>query len=97
MNAPFLLTWLVGTLLPLGALWLVYRLALRRERCFGYNRALLLLAPLLAAALPLLPRPALPQWLNSPAVAVAASKTGAVLLPAVQVGPAAAPAAEWSA
>jgi TonB family protein len=99
MNAPFLLTWLAGTLLPLGALWLVYRLALRGERCFGYNRALLLLAPLLAAALPLLPRPALPLWLNSPAVAVAASKAGvaAVLLPVVQVGPAAAPAAGWMA
>jgi TonB family protein len=99
MNAPFLLTWLAGTLLPLGALWLVYRLALRGERCFEYNRALLLLAPLLAAALPLLPRPALPLWLNSPAVAVATSKTGvaAVLLPVVQVGPAAAPAAGWSA
>jgi TonB family protein len=99
MNAPFLLTWLAGTLLPLGALWLVYRLALRGERCFAYNRALLLLAPLLAAALPLLPRPALPLWLNSPAVAVAAGKAGvaAVLLPVVQVGPAAAPAAGWSA
>ena len=95
MSAPFLLTWLAGTLLPLGALWLVYRLALRGERCFGYNRAFLLLAPVLAAALPLLPRPAMPLWLNSPAVAVAASKTGvSVLLPAVQVGQA--PAADWS-
>jgi len=99
MSASFLLTWLAGTLLPLGALWLVYRLALRGERCFAYNRALLLLAPLLAAALPLLPRPALPLWLNSPAVAIATSKVGvaAVLLPVVQVGPAAAPAAGWSA
>ncbi|HET9503195.1 MAG TPA: TonB family protein [Hymenobacter sp.] len=99
MNAPFLLTWLAGTLLPLGTLWLVYRLALRGERCFEYNRALLLLAPLLAAALPLLPRPALPLWLNSSAVAVATSKVGvaAVLLPVVQAGPAAAPAAGWSA
>jgi TonB family protein len=98
MNAPFLLTWLAGTLLPLGALWLVYRLALRGERCFGYNRALLLLAPLLAAALPLLPRPALPLWLNSPTVAVATSKTGiaAVLLPVVQAEPVV-PAAGWSA
>jgi len=98
MNAPFLLTWLAGTLLPLGALWLVYRLALRGERCFGYNRVFLLLAPVLAASLPLLPRPALPLWLNSPVVAVATSKTGAaVLLPAVQVGPATASVAEWSA
>ena len=60
-----LLAWLGGTLPPLGALWLVYRLVLRPERCFGYNRALLLLAPLLAAGLPLLPHPALPlpAWL----------------------------------
>ena len=63
MPTSSLLAWLGGTLPPLGALWLVYRLALRRERCFGYNRALLLLAPVLAAALPLLPRPALPAWL----------------------------------
>ncbi len=97
MSAPFLLTWLAGTLLPLGALWLVYRLALRGERCFGYNRAFLLLAPVLAATLPLLPRPALPLWLNSPAVAVAASKTGvAVLLPTVAVGRVADAEADWS-
>jgi len=97
MSAPFLLTWLAGTLLPLGALWLVYRLALRGERCFGYNRVFLLLAPILAAALPLLPRPAMPLWLNSPAVAVAASKTGvSVLLPTVQLGQGPTPAAEWS-
>jgi len=96
MSAPFLLTWLAGTLLPLGALWLVYRLALRGERCFGYNRAFLLLAPVLAAGLPLLPRPAMPLWLTSPAVAVAASKTGvAVLLPTVEMGQAA-PTTEWS-
>lgn len=96
MNVPFLLTWLAGTLLPLGALWLVYRLALRGERCFEYNRALLLLAPLLAAALPLLPRPALPLWLGSPAVAAGKTGVAAVLLPVVQVGPATAPAAGWS-
>jgi Zn-dependent protease with chaperone function len=97
MSAPFLLTWLAGTLLPLGALWLVYRLALRGERCFDYNRIFLLLAPVLAVVLPLLPRPAMPLWLNSPAVAVAASKTGvSVLLPAVQLGQEPAPAAEWS-
>jgi len=96
MSAPLLLTWLAGTLLPLGALWLVYRLALRGERCFGYNRAFLLLAPVLAAILPLLPRPALPLWLNSPTVAVAASKTGvAVLLPAGQISQAPT-VAEWS-
>jgi TonB family protein len=98
MSAPLLLTWLAGTLLPLGALWLVYRLALRGEHCFGYNRTFLLVAPVLAVTLPLLPRPALPLWLNSSAVAIAASKTGvAVLLPAGQISQAPAPAAEWSA
>jgi TonB family protein len=95
MSALFLLTWLAGTLLPLGALWLLYRLVLRRERSFGYNRAFLLLAPVLAAGLPLLPRPALPLWLNS--TAVATSKTGvAVLLPIVEVGQTASVDTEWS-
>ncbi len=88
MDASFLLVWLGSTLLPLGTLWLVYRLALRRERCFGYNRALLLLAPLLAAGLPLLPLPSLPAWLvahDAPSVALPP-----VLLPAL---PAATPVA----
>lgn len=69
MSAPFLLTWLAGTLPPLGALWLVWRVALRGERCFGYNRALLLLAPVAAGLWPLLPRPALPIWLAASASA----------------------------
>jgi TonB family protein len=97
MSAPLLLTWLAGTLLPLGALWLVYRLALRGEHCFGYNRAFLLLAPVLAAGLPLLPRPAILLWLNGPAVAVAAGNTGvSVLLPTVELGKGPAAATEWS-
>ncbi len=95
MNASFLLTWLGGTLLPLGALWLVYRLALRRERCFGYNRVLLLLAPLVAAALPLLPLPALPTWLASSGVPGAALPP--VLLPTLTAAaPAAAAGPDWS-
>ncbi|MGI4741658.1 MAG: TonB family protein [Janthinobacterium lividum] len=96
MNASFLLVWLGSTLLPLGALWLVYRLALRRERCFGYNRALLLLAPLLAAGLPLLPLPALPAWLVAPGVPAVALPP--VLLPTLPVAtPAAAVgSAGWS-
>jgi TonB family protein len=95
MNASSLLTWLGGTLLPLGALWLVYRLALRRERCFGFNRALLLLAPLLAAVLPLLSLPALPTWLVSSSAPSAALPP--VLLPTLAVAaPAAAPGPDWS-
>ena len=97
MSATFFLIWLAGTLLPLGALWLVWRLALRGERCFGYNRALLLLAPVLATVLPLLPRPALPLWLSGPAMSAVAAKTGvSVLLPVMQVGAATGPAIDWS-
>ena len=44
----------MGTVL-LGAWWGCYRLALRSERSFGYNRAFLVAGPLLAVALPLLP------------------------------------------
>jgi len=95
MDASFLLPWLGGTLLPLGALWLVFRWVLRRERCFGYNRALLLLAPLLAAGLPLLPLPALPAWLVAPGAPRVALPS--VLLPALPVAtPAAASGAGWN-
>jgi TonB family protein len=68
MDTSFGVGWLAGTLLPLGAIWLLFRLGLRRERCFGYNRALLLLAPVVAVVLPLLPRPDVASWL-APAVA----------------------------
>lgn len=95
MSAPFCLAWLAGTLLPLGALWLLHRLALRGERCFGYNRAVLLLAPVVAGLWPLLPRPALPAWLSS--ATSAAGDTGALLLPVAQVVSAAGPAElAWS-
>jgi len=91
MDTSFLLGWLAGTLLPLGAIWLLFRLGLRHERCFGYNRALLLLAPVVAVALPLLPRPPVSSWL---APAVASGAVGPmVALPAVV--PAASPAAGW--
>ena len=86
MPTSSLLAWLGGTLPPLGALWLVYRLALRRERCFGYNRVLLLLAPALAAALPLLPHPALPAWLGlarGSAAGAALPPLPGLMLPAV--------------
>lgn len=81
---PPLLVWLAGTWLPLGALWLLFRLGLRPERCFGYNRALLLLAPVVAAGLPLLPRPALPLW-PWPAASQAGADGFAVLLPTLGV------------
>lgn len=91
MNTSFMLGWLASTLLPLGAIWLLFRLGLRRERCFGYNRALLLLAPVVAVGLPLLPRPSVGSWL-APATAPVA--VGPVVLGAV-AAPAASPASGW--
>ncbi|OUJ71664.1 hypothetical protein BXP70_21540 [Hymenobacter crusticola] len=45
--------------LCLGACWLLYHLALRREACFHYNRWFLRLMPWLALGFPLLPLQAL--------------------------------------
>jgi TonB family protein len=91
MDASFVISWLAGSVLPLGAIWLLFRLGLRRERCFGYNRALLLLAPAVAVVLPLLPRPHLAEWLAPAAAPVIAGP--AVALPVA--GPAVAPAPGW--
>jgi TonB family protein len=91
MDTSFLLSWLGGTLLPLGASWLLHRLVLRRERCFGYNRALLLLAPVVAVALPLLPRPEVGSWLAPTAGPMVAGPVMA--LPTV--APAASAVANW--
>ncbi|MFD1468152.1 TonB family protein [Hymenobacter caeli] len=93
-----LLTWMLGSMLGLGAAWALYRGALRAERCFGYNRVFLLLAPLLAAGLPLLPRPTL-GWLGGAAAAGApgAAAAGAgpsFVLPTLHVQ-ASGWAAEW--
>ncbi len=80
MNAiPPLFSWLASTLLPLGALWLLFRGVLRAEQCFGYNRALLLLAPVVTVVLPLLPHPEWPEWLSS--TATSGSNPVAILLP----------------
>ncbi len=86
METAFLLRWLASTLLPLGACWLLFQLGLRRERCFGYNRALLLLAPLAAVALPLLPRPSATAWLapaSAPLVLPSVVALPAVAAPAI--------------
>ena len=69
--------------LYLGAGWLLYRLALRQERCFDYNRRYLLLLPVLAALLPLLELPAL--WTT--ALSGGILSTTVVQLPAVVVNP----------
>ncbi|MDO7885611.1 M56 family metallopeptidase [Hymenobacter cheonanensis] len=89
MNTSFLTGWLAGTLLPLGAVWLLFRLGLRGERCFGYNRALLLLAPVVAVVLPLLPRPSLAGWLAPAAPPMVIAQV--VALPTPRVGLASAP------
>jgi len=56
-TCPALFLWLLMTLPTLAALGLLYAGILRAEPCLRYNRAVLLLAPPLAALLPLLPRP----------------------------------------
>ena len=55
MNLISLLNWTLISMVLLGAWWLCYRSALRSERGFAYNRVFLVLGPLLAAGLPLLP------------------------------------------
>ena len=83
MNHLNLLNWmLLGTAL-LGRWWGYYRLALRPERSFAYNRAFLVLGPLLAAGLPLLPLAWPAGWAFGP---VALPEVATVLLPAVRVG-----------
>ncbi|ALW84462.1 hypothetical protein AUC43_04815 [Hymenobacter sedentarius] len=76
---------LLSTVL-LGAWWLCYRVALRQERSFAYNRAYLVLGPLLAAGLPLLPVAWPAGW--GAGTFGALPKAAAVLLPTVQISPA---------
>lgn len=84
MNQLSLLNWmLLGTAL-LGAWWACYRLALRPERSFAYNRAFLVLGPLLAAGLPLLPLAWPAGWWGPGSAGLPGMI--AVLLPTVQIG-----------
>ena len=85
MNQLSLLNWMLLSTALLGAWWLCYRLALRPERSFAYNRAYLVLGPLLAAGLPLLPLAWPAGWWGTGPAGLAG--VAAVLLPAVQVGP----------
>ncbi|GAB3860954.1 hypothetical protein GCM10028822_39690 [Hymenobacter terrigena] len=84
MNQLSLLNWMLLSTALLGVWWACYRLALRPERSFAYNRAYLVLGPLLTAGLPLLPL-AWPAgwWGTGPAGLVGVA---AVLLPAVEIG-----------
>ena len=90
-----LLNWMALSTALLGAWWLCYRVALRQERSFAYNRMYLVLGPVVAAGLPLLPLAWPPGWGAVPAAVPGAV---AVLLPSGEVGagptsPAA--AADW--
>ncbi|OON70751.1 hypothetical protein B0919_01675 [Hymenobacter sp. CRA2] len=73
--------------LCLGACWVFYYVVLRREACFGYNRAFLLLTPMLAALSPLLP------WAQWWPVAAAVRVVGVptAVLPVLHVGATALP------
>ena len=97
MNPTSLLNWMLLSTLLLGVWWLCYRLALRGERSFAYNRVFLVLGPLLAAGLPLLPLAWPTGWGSAP---VGLPSMAVVLLPTVQAGAAAdvggATAVNWS-
>ena len=82
MNSISLLNWMLLSTALLGAWWLCYRLALRGERSFGYNRAFLVLGPLVAAGLPLLSVAWPVGWGAAPATLLGVAN---VLLPAVEV------------
>jgi TonB family protein len=86
MNPTSLLNWMLLSTVLLGAWWLCYRLALRQERSFAYNRVYLVLGPLLAAGLPLLPV----AWPAGWGEALPLPGMTSVLLPTVTVGAAAA-------
>jgi TonB family protein len=88
MDTSFVMGWLAGTLLPLAAIWLLFRVVLRHERCFGYNRVLLLLAPVVAVTLPLLPRPNVAGWLAPTSAPVVTMQVVAQSAPSVPLAPA---------
>ncbi|MDQ2771445.1 MAG: M56 family metallopeptidase [Bacteroidota bacterium] len=85
MNPLSLLNWMLLSAGLLGAWWACYRLALRPERSFAYNRAFLGLGPLLAAGLPLLPLAWPASWWGLGAADLPGVAT--VLLPAAQLQP----------
>ncbi|SMB94109.1 TonB family protein [Hymenobacter roseosalivarius DSM 11622] len=86
MNPISLLNWMVLSTVLLGAWWLCYRIALRDERSFAYNRAFLVLGPLLAAGLPLVSLAWPAGWGAGPAATLPGIAT--VLLPAAHIRPA---------
>ena len=91
MNPTGLLNWMLLSTVLLGAWWLCYRFALRQERGFVYNRVFLVLGPVLAAGLPLLPLGWPRGWGAAPA---ALPRVATVLLPTATIEPGAVPTAE---
>ena len=83
MNQLSLLNWMLLSTALLGAWWGCYRLALRPERSFAYNRVYLVLGPLLATGLPLLPLAWPAGWWGTGPAGLAG--VAAVLLPTVAV------------
>jgi TonB family protein len=98
MNLISLLNWMLLSTALLGLWWACYRLALRQERSFAYNRAFLVLGPLLAAGLPLLPLVWPANWWGTGPAGLAGAAS--VLLPAAEVSAGSAAAghatADWS-
>ena len=91
-----LLNWMLLSTALLGAWWACYRLALRQERSFAYNRVFLVLGPLLAAGLPLLPLAWPAWWWGSPPAGLPGAL--AVLLPGVEASATAAGSGwDWAA
>ncbi|MBJ6107482.1 M56 family metallopeptidase [Hymenobacter sp. BT523] len=82
MNPISLLKWMLLSTVLLGVWWLCYRVALRQERSFAYNRWFLVLGPVLAAGLPLLPAAWFGSWGAGPA---GLPGVASVLLPAVAI------------
>ena len=93
MTTISLLNWMLLSTLLLGAWWLCYHLTLRQERSFKYNRSFLVLGPLLAASLPLLPLTWPTGWGAAPALP---GGLPTMLLPAVQVGAHASADPDWA-
>ncbi|RYU80122.1 TonB family protein [Hymenobacter persicinus] len=86
LTLALLLSWWGQSTALLGAGWLGYQLALRREPDFRFNRYFLLLLPVLALALPpllTLATPALQAWLPAAASGGVSAQLPGVLLPAV--------------
>ena len=92
-----LLNWMWQSTLCLGACWLLYRLLLRHEPYFHYNRRFLLLTPWLALLLPLLlavAAPWLTGWLPSGSTPTALL-TPSVTLPTVTASGSAVNSIPW--